>query len=800
MTVALRECVMYRKEGNPLKRNSIVLVTASYLVMTLLAITLTFIFPAKLTYILGSFFCLMILWSVLLIVLLKKKRGLSQQQEQEALSALINSINAMVIVWREDFSYIKVNNNLRALTGYSRRDLRDIRNLKKLLPKQVFDNANLDNLVNEHDMESTICCRNGSPLNAIWNTSVISTDEKGKTFMSIGLDYTKEAKLQHTITAVSKDLERTESELSLSMELSEIGIMLRKIGSNDLFISNQLCKALGLRTEKIDIEDFRVLIHPAEQILFDVFCEADGKNTEIDTVHNIEIRILNADRTYHWYNFRYKLSVRGESGEQEIGGAVIDISKEKEKDSIIEKMAYIDEITQIYNRNKFMFIGQETYDCSFELGISYWLIVLDIDKFHIINDTCGYQNGNKLLREVATIINRCSTAIGFCARIGGDNFAIIIKENDDPQLPVKTIQSIQQNLSNLAENVFANQTISCSAGYCKVPGDGKNFANCLDHAEFALSVSDGTRGSITRYDAAVHDIIIEGTSLEHELSKAIYNDELVLYYQPKINLANGEIIGMEALIRWIKPDGTIIPPSYFIPVAEHSLLITKISDFVLYEACRQNKEWQDMGLPKFTVSINLTSVDFYQTNVKESITEVLEQTGLEPEYLEVELTESLALKDIEQAIRQMKDIKDIGVKLSMDDFGTGYSSLSYIQSLPITLLKLDRSFIMYLEEDEVSREIVSAVIRIAKAKHIETIAEGIETIGQAQILRESGCDHAQGFFFGKPMPADEIEDFIRQSKKKIGFSSDLNRFASLIRKPITLPDKKTHVVKTQEEK
>ena len=239
----------------------------------------------------------------------------------------------------------------------------------------------------------------------------------------------------------------------------------------------------------------------------------------------------------------------------------------------------------------------------------------------------------------------------------------------------------------------------------------------------------------------------------------------MLFYQPKINLADGEIIGVEALIRWKKPDGTLIPPSAFIPVAENSLLITKISDFVLGEACRQNKAWQDMGLPPITVSINLTSVDFYQTDVKESLQKALAKTGLKPEYLEVELTESLALKDIDQAIHQMKELREIGVKLSMDDFGTGYSSLSYIQVLPITLLKLDRSFIMYLEEDEISREIVSAVIRIAKSKKIETIAEGIETIGQAEILKESGCDHAQGYFFGKPMPAEEFEKFVKTRKK-----------------------------------
>ena len=235
----------------------------------------------------------------------------------------------------------------------------------------------------------------------------------------------------------------------------------------------------------------------------------------------------------------------------------------------------------------------------------------------------------------------------------------------------------------------------------------------------------------------------------------------MLYYQPKIDLNTGRLTGMEALIRWVKPDGTIIPPGNFIPIAESSMLITKISRFVLYNACRQNKEWQDKGYPPITVSINLTAVDFYQTNVTENLKRALEETGMEPQWLDVELTESLALKDIDHAVAQMNEIKSLGIKLSMDDFGTGYSSLSYIQILPITLLKLDRSFVMYLEDDTISREIVSAVIRIAKSKKIETIAEGIETPGQVDILKQSGCDRAQGFFFGKPMPADKFEEFMK---------------------------------------
>ena len=680
--------------------------------------------------------------------------------QDDKITHILNNVNTAAVVWNTDFSDVRVNTCLMQLTGFSLKECQSTDVLKKILPSHAFSENGYLELVAARDVQNVVTTKNGDKADIIWNTSLIGRTGDDPLLLSIGLDFSQTAKMQQELTMFSKDLAASENRYSLSVELSEIGLILRKINSDVFFISEQVQSMLGLSKDHITAASLREKIHANDRVLFDSYCETTRSSYDNRQIHNLEMRIISADKTYHWYNLRYKISENEDGEVADIGGAIIDITREKDKDSLIEKMAYIDEITQIFNRNKFMMIGQETLDCAIDLGISYWVIVLDIDKFHIINDTCGYQNGNQLLKDVALTILKNLTTGGFPARIGGDNFALIIKDDGNATLPLLTIRNIQEQLAELTHGIFSNQTLTCSAGYCRMPEDGMDFAKILDHAEFALSVGDGTRGNVSRYDLTMHDSVIAGSALETELAAALENNEFVLYYQPKINLTNGEIIGMEALIRWIKPDGTLVPPDAFIPVAENSLLITKISNFVLYEACRQNKAWQDAGLQKITVSINLTSVDFYQTDVRQSILNVLQRTGLAPQYLEVELTESLALKDIDQAIHQMKEIKDLGVKLSMDDFGTGYSSLSYIQVLPITLLKLDRSFIMYLENDEVSREIVSAVIRIAKSKKIETIAEGIETIGQAEILRKSGCDLAQGYFFGRPMPAEQFKDFL----------------------------------------
>lgn len=702
------------------------------------------------------------------VVLLNTR--LRASQEKENLEHVIDHLNAMAVLWDTNFSYVRVNNSLVRITGYSEEELRDPANLKKILPADAFSD-NLQAIVNNKDEEFFFKAKDGSVVCTVWNTSIVSrivTHNETQTIMiSIGPDLTEVNKMRNEIISYSKKLGESERKYALTTGLSEIGLLLREADNPKYYCSARLRSMLGIVSEDGYIEEsvLRKAFHPQDRVIFDSF--ASGMKTihddvRSDEVRTVDFRAISADGMYHWYNFRYKAV--SDSGEKCIGGAIIDITADKEKDLVIERMAYIDEVTQIYNRNKFMLMGNEILECTRDdSSIDYWIIVFDIDNFHIINDTCGYANGNLLLRKFASALSVNVSESGFAARIGGDNFALIVHTDGDDQLPVRIIKSVQADIADIGGMGLEAQNLTCSAGYCLMSdGGGCEFAQVLDRAEFALSLSDGTKNSILRFDNHAHDAIIQGNEIERELAKAIDNNELVLYYQPKIDLATGNVVGMEALIRWIKPDGTVVPPCNFIPVAEKSMLITKISHFVLYEACRRNKAWQDMGLAPITVSINLTAIDFYQTNVTEVISTALRETGLAPQWLDVELTESLALKDIDHAVAQMKEIKELGVKLSMDDFGTGYSSLSYIQILPITVLKLDRSFIMYLEDDAISREIVSAVIRIAKSKKIETIAEGIETIGQADILRESGCDQAQGYFFGKPMPADKFEQFLRE--------------------------------------
>lgn len=684
------------------------------------------------------------------------------EKNKTQINSLINIINACAVIWREDGSTVVMNDYAKNCLGINQSEMKPIQIVELLFPASTFGDMRTETLLSNSGNEVNIKLKNGSEKVLIWNTSVLLNGKEGRFFISIGLDLTD-------IKKIENELRLSESKYSISMELAEIGIVLNSDGN--LYISQQLRKMFGITSEVSSYDVIREKVHPNDKMIFDSHVSDNSVLNDSDEVYNAEMRIRSGDNTYRWYLYRYKNMINSKNNHKFCGGAFIDITEDKEKDMRIERLAYVDEVTEIYNRNKLMLTGQETYECCKSLNYSYWVIVLDIDKFHIINDTCGYTNGNLMLKNFAHIMYKYISLGGFGARIGGDNFALVIRnysnDYDDNETPRKTIEKIQNDMAGLAKNVFANQSVSCSAGYARMPEDGNNFVEVLEKAEFALSSSDkNIRNAIVAYSSEIHDSIISITSIEKALADAIANNELELHYQPKIDLADGKVMGAEALIRWRKPDGTIIPPGKFVPIAESSRLITQIGDYVMNEACRQNKLWQNMGFDPIIISINLTSVDFYQKDVQEAVTDTLARTGLDAQWLEIELTESLALKDIDLAIKQMEGLRKMGIRLAMDDFGTGYSSLSYLQILPITLLKLDRSFIINLETDMIAREIVSAVIKIAKSKKIETIAEGIENPEQAKILHQEGCDFAQGYLYGKPMPPNEFTEFLIRNKKE----------------------------------
>ncbi len=748
---SFREGLLKGMEAVNLKNKNTLAAALAICLSTAFVVTFAFLRPQESLLVIAAYVVTLILVSLIVLIISKIYNKSKTSVNTEDFINTIEDLNGEFIVWSNDLSYIRMNKQCRQLmelpeNGSSQDALKIAFGLELLNEDSV-------KLMISGNRHVTFKTPSGRSVSIAWSTSLFKSYKKKSLFLSTGFNYTEIRKMR-TNLASANDF------FNSSMELAEIGVIM-STDRKKYAASSETVRMFGLKSSSIDISLFRSLIHPNDRMQFDSAVRASSD--ECTEVKSVDMRIKSANGgVYRWYSFRYKAIAATDNTLPLFGGALLDITEQREKDILIERLAYIDEVTEIANRNRLVSIGQETYECSRSLGYSYWIITLDIDRFHIINDTCGYDNGNYILKNFAHILYKFVSPGGLAARISGDNFALVLRDYGDDELPVRTAKTIQDEFAKLAVDDFAAISLSCSAGFSKMPDDGNSFLDVLEHAEFALKSVSGQQGIICGYEPSMHDSIIGTTELEKSLELAIDNNELALFFQPKIDLKTGKIMGVEALIRWIKPDGTIITPDAFVPIAERSRLIGRISEFVLNEGCRQNVLWQKMGFPKIVMSINFTSSDFYQNDLKERVFEALVKTGLSPEWLEVELTETLALSDIDYAVAQMNKLRELGVKLAMDDFGTGYSSLSYLQILPITLLKLDRSFITDIEHNNIALEIVSAVISIAKSKKIKTIAEGIENKQQEEILRKAGCNFGQGYLYGKPMPAAELEELMRK--------------------------------------
>lgn len=696
-----------------------------------------------------------------------KKR---QELTRKRLRFLTKNLSYPAMLWNDNFSEAVLN---EALSELAEIKMRDDFNAKYVIPpffgKKELTDEDIREIVLAKNKEYSFTSQSGMPHDVIWNTATVETDEDGVTWMlSVGIDYAELHNMRSELETFSKRLNVSEGKHNLIMELMDVGILMIEHGNMTVFPSEKLQQMWGLSGSAVHAEEIRKRVYPLDVVAFDNFLQTLNNRMRdyLGRSDVVEMRICSADGQYRWYSYRFKATENTATGGLILGGSVIDITAEKAKDAKIEQIAYEDTVTGIPNRSKLMQMGRDLYQCTIELNSSYWVIVMDIDKFHLINDTCGYAAGNELLKSFAEAMMKQQSYGGFGARISGDNFALILRDTGDDDLPKNVVTRIQRVLATKAVGVLANRALTCSAGCAKMPADGESFEKVLEHAEFALSSGGITPGHVCRYTFSMHDSIIQESMLEARLREAIGRNELVLYYQPKVSLETGAVIGLEALIRWQHPSGKLILPDQFIPIAEKSMLITQITKYVLDEACRQAKLWQTMGLAEIVMSINFSSTDFYQENICEQIQKTLNKHSLDPRFLEIELTETLALKDIDVTIDRMQELRSAGIQLAMDDFGTGYSSLSYLQRLPFTMLKLDRAFVVHMEEDAVVQEIIHSVARIAKAKQIQTIAEGVETPAQARMLRSAGCDYVQGFLYGKPMNAKDTEQYIRANMKE----------------------------------
>lgn len=387
------------------------------------------------------------------------------------------------------------------------------------------------------------------------------------------------------------------------------------------------------------------------------------------------------------------------------------------------------------------------------------VLFLDIDRFKAVNDTLGHATGDLLLIHVGEKLLSCISNRETVTRIGGDEFSILLPKLADPNDAVKIARKVMKKLEEPVIIKGYEITISVSIGIAYYPNDGLDADSLIKHADQAMyRVKEHGKKNYAIYTQPIDDNSIDQLSLESDLRKALEKNEIVVFYQPKINIQTGSLAGLEALIRWNHPTKGLITPGYFIPQAEETGLIVPIGEFVLREATKQCVVWQSMSLPPIPISVNLSSRQLLQTNLVSSIEKILIETNINPNLLELEITESMSM-DIDRSLEILDELKQLGVQISVDDFGTGYSSLSYLRRLPIDRVKIDQSFIRDMTLNPSNQTLVSTIINMAHNLNLVVTAEGVETFEQAQHLQGNNCDEIQGFYFSKPIPA---EDFVKQ--------------------------------------
>jgi len=442
-------------------------------------------------------------------------------------------------------------------------------------------------------------------------------------------------------------------------------------------------------------------------------------------------------------------------------GTGSDITARKQAELKVEFLAYHDPLTGLPNRLLLEDRLQQAIVQAERSRSGLALVFLDLDNFKKINDSLGHAAGDALLKEVSARLKRCVRDSDTISRQGGDEFVLILRDLHGAETCLPALTKIMETLQEPFTTEGNELTTSASIGVALYPQDGSDFDILRKKADTAMYRAKEAGRNIYRFfDEAMDEEAVEHLLMRSGLRRALERGEFVLHYQPQMELSSGRVVGVEALLRWEHPEFGLVLPGRFVPVAEDSGLIVPIGAWVIREACRQAVAWQRAGLPALSMAVNLSAAQFRRGSIEDTVVQALASAGLDPSKLELELTESILIQDVEQVMATVRQLKQLGVKLAIDDFGTGYSSLSYLKRFDIDKLKIDQSFIRDLASDPDDAAIVRAIIQMAHSLDLLTIAEGVETPDLLRQLQNFGCDEAQGYHFARPMPADEFERYV----------------------------------------
>jgi len=576
------------------------------------------------------------------------------------------------------------------------------------------------------------------------------------------------------VSRVMGELRYNRASLATAQRIAKLGSYTYDVETRSMQWSNEINAILGpgADDEGSSRERFSSYIHPEDRKrVHDALDEAIRLEKNFALEHRLLLPSGDVRHVRH-----HAENIDNGRGHRMVTGVVQDTTDHARAMDQIRYLANFDGLTGLTNRRQFRARLSDTLQHASTGQNLVAILMVDVDRFRVINETLGHTAGDQILQNVAdrvTSLVRNSDSVSRLdsgefeaeiARIGGDEFTLLLPRINHPTDAGRVAQRILEAIPEPIDVDGHRVTLRASVGISIYPLDDVNAEQLLHHADRAMQFAKSHGGNrFQYYTESLNETSLRRLVLESSLREAVGNEQLHLLYQPKLDLQTGEVHGMEALLRWTEPELGLIPPDEFIPLAEEIGCISEIGRWVIGEACRQNKAWQDAGLRKVPVAVNVSSRQFRDSDLRLDVFEALEATGLDPEFLEIEVTESAMVDDERATINALSQLRELGIRVSLDDFGTGFSSLSYLRRLPLDNLKVDRAFVMDLPGNNDAEGIVGAIVAMAHVLGLRVIAEGVETEEQRDFLRGIECDEIQGYLFSKPVDPEAFEAFIAPS-------------------------------------
>lgn len=681
-------------------------------------------------------------------------------REKAFADTLIENATSFILIWDENLSIVRSNTRIERFLGYSKKELEGMK---------VSDIIVMPDAIANYSLSMRMKPRAGNPIDVLWDINRFSREDgKQRYMMAAGSDITEITALRQSLETSLMRLQESEHRFELATSGGNVGIISCDMEKNKVYLSPVGFNLFGYSThiDNLTNDEWQSWIHTDDIDIFqlNVFTVENAASANPSS----EIRIRREDGGYKWFLFSFKAQHDANGNMTVLSGAFLDIDERKKMELLTRRLAFEDPVSGTRNRHYLMTEGEKLLLQAQKNHLGVGLVIFDIDGFKLLNMEKGMAAGDRLLREVGAQAKKLLGTVGLLARLSGDEFICLLPFDTRSGINEKlngAMEALKDAMGEIDATKFGMKNVSICAGSSVFPIDSTELSGLIENASMSLISAKGQGpGSTKIFDSHVKNRSKREDTLRRDIQNLIKNNQLVAYYQPKIDLATGLICGAEALARWNHPEFGIIWPDYFIKMAEDIGVITAIDSFLLRDVCYQNARWQSLGLQPIRIAVNMSAEGFFNDKMIDFISHLLTETKLDSRWLEVELTESKAMTDIQKAINSMLKLRSLGVTISLDDFGTGYSSLNYMKRLPIKMIKLDRSFILDIESNPASQMIVNTLVQLAKKMNLSVTVEGVENSLQELHLKNIGCEYAQGYLYSKPVPAEQFEQLLRSGK------------------------------------